>query len=156
VTSVNAVANARLALNRALDAVAAARACTLKATITEASVIELHACVVELRARAKTAEYACNALLEAIADAGRMSESGFPVRKHKIKIGDVYLAKVNGQLMVVRIDAKHEHHERWDATNLATQRKVDIGTAVRLDPWHTLETTLASAGLIETHQEPSS
>ena len=53
------------------------------------------------------------------------------MKKSEVKIGGTYTAKVNGKVAKVRIDAENPHGG-WDATNLATNRKVRIKTAQRL------------------------
>ena len=53
------------------------------------------------------------------------------MRKADIHIGGVYTAKVSGQLVRVRIDSESPYGG-WDATNLATKRRVRIRSAQRL------------------------
>ncbi len=53
------------------------------------------------------------------------------MKKADIKIGSVYRAKVSDKLTDVRIDAEHPSGG-WDATNLATKKKVRIKSAQRL------------------------
>jgi hypothetical protein len=53
------------------------------------------------------------------------------VKKNEIEIRGVYVAKVSGKLVSVRID-RESPHGGWDATNLATGRPVRIRTAARL------------------------
>ena len=53
------------------------------------------------------------------------------MKKSEIKIRGVYVAKVSGQLVSVRID-RESHYGGWDATNLATGRAVRIRSAARL------------------------
>jgi len=53
------------------------------------------------------------------------------MKKDQVFIGRTYLAKVSGQLAQVRIDRENPHGG-WDATNLATRRKVRIKCAQRL------------------------
>ena len=53
------------------------------------------------------------------------------MRKQDVKIGGEYPANVSGKRVVVRIDAE-SRHGGWDATNLATGKKVRIKTAQRL------------------------
>jgi hypothetical protein len=48
-----------------------------------------------------------------------------------VQIGGVYSAKVSDKLVEVRIDAENRHGG-WDATNLATNKKVRIKSAQRL------------------------
>jgi len=53
------------------------------------------------------------------------------MKKHEVEIGGVYVAKVSGRLVAVRID--HEAANRgWFATNLRTGRTIRILTAARL------------------------
>lgn len=51
--------------------------------------------------------------------------------KKDVKIGGVYAAKVTNKLVQVRIDAE-SRHGGWEATNLATGKKVRIKSAQRL------------------------
>ncbi|MHC4405845.1 MAG: hypothetical protein ACYTG0_39880 [Planctomycetota bacterium] len=53
------------------------------------------------------------------------------MKKNEVKIGGVYAAKVSDKLVSVRIDAENPHGG-WDATNLATGKKVRIKSAQRL------------------------
>ena len=53
------------------------------------------------------------------------------MKKADIKIGSVYRAKVSDKLTDVRIDAENTNGG-WDATNLATKKKVRIKSAQRL------------------------
>ena len=53
------------------------------------------------------------------------------MKKADIKIGSVYRAKVSDKLTDVRIDAEHPSGG-WNATNLATKKKVHIKSAQRL------------------------
>jgi len=53
------------------------------------------------------------------------------MKKHEVKIGGTYLAKVSEKVVQVRIDAENPHGG-WDATNLATKKKVRIKSAQRL------------------------
>lgn len=53
------------------------------------------------------------------------------MKRNEIEIGRVYLAKVNDKMVQVRIDAENRHGG-WDATNLATGKKVRIKSAQRL------------------------
>jgi len=53
------------------------------------------------------------------------------MRRDEVQIGKVYLAKVNGKLTQVRIDAE-SRYGGWDGTNLATGKKVRIKSAQRL------------------------
>jgi hypothetical protein len=53
------------------------------------------------------------------------------MKKADVKIGGEYYAKVTGKKVVVRIDAENASGG-WDATNLATNKKVRIKTAGRL------------------------
>ena len=51
--------------------------------------------------------------------------------KDQIRIGGTYLAKVTDKVVPVRLDAANPHGG-WDATNLATNKKVRIKSAQRL------------------------
>ncbi len=53
------------------------------------------------------------------------------MKKNEVKVGGVYSAKVSDKVVEVRIDAENRHGG-WDATNLATNKKVRIKTAQRL------------------------
>ena len=53
------------------------------------------------------------------------------MKKSEVKIGRVYTAKVTNKLVQVRIDAE-SRHGGWDATNLATGKKVRIKSPARL------------------------
>ena len=53
------------------------------------------------------------------------------MKRNAIQIGRVYTAKVSGRLTSVRIDNANPHGG-WDATNLATGKKVRIKSARRL------------------------
>jgi hypothetical protein len=53
------------------------------------------------------------------------------MKKNEVEIGKVYQARVSDKLVDVRIDAENRHGG-WDATNLATGKKVRIKTAQRL------------------------
>jgi hypothetical protein len=53
------------------------------------------------------------------------------MKKADVKIGGEYCAKVTNKKVVVRIDAENASGG-WDATNLATNKKVRIKTAGRL------------------------
>ena len=53
------------------------------------------------------------------------------MKKNEIKIGQAYMAKVNGSEAPVRIDAESKHGG-WEAKNLISGHKVRIKTAQRL------------------------
>jgi len=53
------------------------------------------------------------------------------MKKHEVKVGGTYLAKVSDKVVPVRIDAENRHGG-WDATNTATGKKVRIKSAQRL------------------------
>ena len=53
------------------------------------------------------------------------------MKKDQIKIGGTYMAKVTDKVVPVRIDAENSHGG-WDATNMATNKKVRIKSAQRL------------------------
>lgn len=53
------------------------------------------------------------------------------MKKCEIEIGGVYVAKVSGNLVRVRIDGVSQYGG-WDGTNMATQRAVRIRSAMRL------------------------
>jgi len=58
------------------------------------------------------------------------------MRKDDVKVGGIYLAKVSGKRIKVRIDSVHTQglsgRTFWQATNLATGRTVTIRSAQRL------------------------
>jgi len=56
---------------------------------------------------------------------------GRVMKKAQVKVGGIYAAKVSGKVVQVRIDAENPHGG-WDATNLATKKKVRIKSAQRL------------------------
>jgi hypothetical protein len=73
---------------------------------------------------------------EAIRQAARnhgevQSEGSTVMKKHEVKIGAKYLAKVSDKVVPVRIDGENPHGG-WDATNEATGKKVRIKSAQRL------------------------
>ncbi|MHC4403971.1 MAG: winged helix-turn-helix domain-containing protein [Planctomycetota bacterium] len=53
------------------------------------------------------------------------------MKKNEVKMGKVYTAKVSDKVVPVRIDAENPHGG-WDATNLATGKKVRIKSPQRL------------------------
>jgi hypothetical protein len=53
------------------------------------------------------------------------------MKKNEVQVGGVYSAKVSDKLVEVRIDAE-SRHGGWEATNLATNKKVRIKSAQRL------------------------
>jgi hypothetical protein len=53
------------------------------------------------------------------------------MKKHEVKVGGEFIAKVSGKLAHVRIDRENPHGG-WDATNLATKKLVRIKSAQRL------------------------
>jgi hypothetical protein len=53
------------------------------------------------------------------------------MKKNEVQIGGTYLAKVSDKVVSVRLDAENPH-SGWDATNLATGKKVRIKSAQRL------------------------
>lgn len=53
------------------------------------------------------------------------------MKKEQVKIGGTYLAKVTDKVVPVRLD-KENPQGGWDATNLATNKKVRIKSAQRL------------------------
>jgi len=53
------------------------------------------------------------------------------MKKNEVKIGAVYTAKVSDKVVEVRIDGENRHGG-WDATNLATNKKVRIKSPQRL------------------------
>ena len=53
------------------------------------------------------------------------------MKKNEIRIGSTYTAKVTNRVVPVRINAENPHGG-WDATNLATKKKVRIKSAAKL------------------------
>jgi hypothetical protein len=53
------------------------------------------------------------------------------MKKHEVRIGGVYVAKVSGALTRVRIH-RESRYGGWEAVNLATNRPVRIRSAARL------------------------
>jgi len=53
------------------------------------------------------------------------------MKKNEVKMGAVYTAKVSDRLVPVRIDSENPKGG-WDATNLATNKKIRIKSAQRL------------------------
>ena len=53
------------------------------------------------------------------------------MKKREVEIGGVYVAKVSGRLVTVRIDGESPYGG-WDATNLSTRRSVRVRSAARL------------------------
>jgi hypothetical protein len=53
------------------------------------------------------------------------------MKKSEVKIGNLYTAKVTNKVVQVRIDAE-SRYGGWDATNMATGKKVRIQSAQRL------------------------
>jgi len=53
------------------------------------------------------------------------------MKRAEVQIGKVYLAKVSNRLVQVRIDGENRYGG-WDATNLATGKRVRIKSAQRL------------------------
>ena len=53
------------------------------------------------------------------------------MKKREIEIGGVYVAKVSGRIVTVRIDGESPYGG-WDATNLETRHAVRIRSAARL------------------------
>jgi hypothetical protein len=53
------------------------------------------------------------------------------MKKHEVKVGGDYLAKVSDKVVVVHIDGENPHGG-WDATNVQTKKKVRVKSAQRL------------------------
>jgi len=69
---------------------------------------------------------------EAIRAAALPTQEGSTVmKKHEVKVGAKYLAKVSDKVVPVRIDGENPHGG-WDATNEATGKRVRIKSAQRL------------------------
>ncbi len=54
------------------------------------------------------------------------------MKQNEIKIGNTYTAKVSDRLTKVRIDSKHSSGKGWNATNIATGKRIHIKSAQRL------------------------
>ena len=54
------------------------------------------------------------------------------MKKADVVIGQHYVAKVSGQLTVVRIDCPCPYSRGWIATNIRTGREVHIKSAAKL------------------------
>lgn len=67
------------------------------------------------------------------------------MKKGDVQIGKVYRAKISTMLTNVRIDAE-SRFGGWDATNLATGRKVRIRSAAKLRRESGLELALLKEG----------
>ena len=53
------------------------------------------------------------------------------MKKNEVKIGNVYIAKVSDRLTEVRIDSTNTHGG-WNATNIATGKRIHVKSAQRL------------------------
>jgi hypothetical protein len=53
------------------------------------------------------------------------------MKKHEVRVGSIYVAKVSGTLTRVRIN-QESRYGGWEGTNLATGRAVHIRSAARL------------------------
>lgn len=53
------------------------------------------------------------------------------VKKVDVVVGETYLVKVSGRLVPTRIDSVSAYGG-WNATNLLTQRKIRVRSAMRL------------------------
>jgi hypothetical protein len=53
------------------------------------------------------------------------------MKKANVEIGAVYVVKVSGNLVRVRLD-RESPYGGWDGTNLSTGRTVHVKTAARL------------------------
>ena len=53
------------------------------------------------------------------------------MKKNEVQVGGVYTAKVSDKLVEVRIDGENRHGG-WNATNLATGKKIHIKSPARL------------------------
>jgi hypothetical protein len=77
------------------------------------------------------------------------------MKKSDVKIGNVYTAKVSDKIVEVRIDGENRHGG-WDATNLATNKKIRIKSPARLRgeanaaPKRGRGTKVAQADAVET------
>ena len=53
------------------------------------------------------------------------------MKKNDVRIGGLYLAKVSGQVVLIRIEGKSPYGG-WDAINTQTNRHVRVRSAARL------------------------
>lgn len=53
------------------------------------------------------------------------------MKKNEVQLGGIYVAKVSGRLVRVRLE-RQSRYGGWEATNLATGRSVHIRSAARL------------------------
>mgnify|MGYP005850026351 CR=1 FL=1 len=53
------------------------------------------------------------------------------MKKHEVRLGGLYVAKVSGTLTRVRLE-RESRYGGWEAVNLATGRPVRIRSAARL------------------------
>jgi len=73
-----------------------------------------------------------DAIRQAARNHGEVQREGSTVmKKHEVKLGGRYSAKVSDKVVVVRIDVENPHGG-WEATNEATGKKVRIKSAQRL------------------------
>jgi hypothetical protein len=54
------------------------------------------------------------------------------MKKAEVNVGGIYLAKISGRLVQVRLDSKSDYGLGWSATNLKTGRVVRIHSAAKL------------------------
>ncbi len=66
------------------------------------------------------------------------------MKKNEVKIGKVYTARVTDKIVPVRIDGENRHGG-WDATNLATGKKIRIKSPQRLRDEATAEQAKSAA-----------
>jgi hypothetical protein len=76
------------------------------------------------------------------------------MQKADVKIGGEYYAKVTNRKVVVRIDAEHSSGG-WDATNLATNKKVRIKSAARLQGAARQSTPVAEPSVTKRTAKPA-
>lgn len=65
------------------------------------------------------------------------------MKKSQTKVGGIYVAKVSGRIVAVRID-RESPYGGWEATNLSTHRPIRIRSAARLRGRATRTTATAS------------
>jgi len=72
------------------------------------------------------------AIRQAAADnAPQHQKRSVVMKKHEVKVGGTYLAKVSDKMVPVRIDGENPHGG-WDATNMVTKKSVRVKSAQRL------------------------
>ncbi|MCK6483004.1 MAG: winged helix-turn-helix domain-containing protein [Phycisphaerae bacterium] len=65
------------------------------------------------------------------------------MKKDEVKIGDTYVAKVSGRLVEVRVDSTNRQGG-WNATNIATGKRIRLKSAQRLRRGASTQAVVAS------------